>query len=259
MTHPFFGAGPMPRIFGHRGFVSAEHATAGILENTRTAISSALDAGANYVESDCQMTSDGQVVLFHDDTLKRTLRDSRRIATVSHAELASLMADRGGLLTLEEALREFPEARFNIDMKSAEVAEPAGTIVGSIAPERVLIGGFSDQLRLRSLAAAESEAGMRPATGAGQSTIVKVVTAIATRSTSRLDHALEGIDALQVPERHGPFHILNRGLLRAAHTRGIEVHVWTVNDQQRMRELVDLGVDGVITDRTDLAVEALRA
>lgn len=257
MLHPFFAEGPKPRIFGHRGYVSESSAAQGVAENSRAAIAAALDAGADLIESDCQLAADGTVVLFHDSTLQRTLGDSRRISSVSRAELASLMADRGGLLTLEEALSEFPGTRFNIDMKSAEVATPAGALIGALGPERVLVGSFSDRLRLEALAAAEA-AGGRPATGAGQTATVKVLAAVATRSASLLDRAFAGLDALQIPVRQGPFRVLSPGLLRAAHARGVEVHIWTVNEAGQMRELVEFGVDGIITDRTDLAVAALR-
>ena len=260
MTNPFFGEGPKPRIFGHRGFVPAERAAAGIVENSREAVAHALAAGAEFVEADCQLTSDGHVVFFHDSTLSRTLGDSRRIAVVTLAELTELMADRGGLLTLEEAITDFPEVRYNLDMKSAEVAEPAGTIIGERAPDRVLISSFSDGLRLRALAAAQaaSPTGELPATGAGQRAIVKVLTAVAMRSQPLLDRAFAGLDALQIPVKQGPVRVLSPRLLGEAHARDVEVHVWTVNDPQLMRELVALGVDGVITDRTDLAVSALR-
>ena len=251
MLHPFFAEGQTPRIFGHRGYVSAANAERGIAENSRAALAAAVDAGADYVESDCQLTADGEVVLFHDSTLERTLGDARRISTVTHAQLAELMADRGGLITLAEALR------LNVDMKSPEVATPAGTLVGSLAPDRVLISSFSDRLRLEALAAAEA-AGSRPAAGAGQSAIVKILAAVAMRSSALLDRAFAGIDALQVPVKQGPVRVLSPGLLRAAHERGVEVHVWTVNEADQMRELVELGVDGIITDRTDLAVAALR-
>lgn len=248
----------MPRIFGHRGFVSEAQAAAGVVENSREAVASAIDAGATYVETDCQLTRDGRVVLFHDPTLSRTLGDTRRTETVSFAELAALMADRGGLLTLEDALEEFPDARFNVDVKSEAVAEPAGAIIGALGPDRVLIGSFSDDLRLRSLDAAAA-AGGRPATGAGQRAIVRILAAVAVRSPGKIDREFAGIDALQVPERQGPVRVLSDRLLLEAHSRGVEVHVWTVNDPDRMRELAARGVDGIITDRTDLAVRALRA
>lgn len=257
MLHPFFAEGQTPRIFGHRGYVSAANAERGIAENSRAALAAAVDAGADYVESDCQLTADGEVVLFHDSTLERTLGDARRISTVTHAQLAELMADRGGLITLAEALSELPSIRLNVDMKSPEVATPAGTLVGSLAPDRVLISSFSDRLRLEALAAAET-AGGRPAAGAGQSAIVKILAAVAMRSSALLDRAFAGIDALQIPVKQGPVKVLSPGLLRAAHERGVEVHVWTVNEAAQMRELVELGVDGIITDRTDLAVAALR-
>ena len=77
------------------------------------------------------------------------------------------------------------------------------------------------------------------------------------RSASLLDRAFAGIDALQIPVKQGPVKVLSPGLLRAAHAHGVEVHIWTVNEPAQIRELVELGVDGIITDRTDVAVAAL--
>ena len=256
MSHAFFTGESHPRIFAHRGFVSPEAAAIGIHENSRAAVAAALLAGTQYVESDCQLTRDGRVVLFHDSTLQRTLGDPRGIASVTFDELAELMAPAGGLLSLEDAIAEFPTARFNIDMKSRAVAGPAGEIVGGLAQTRVLIGGFSDAVRIRSLDAAR-RFGATPATSAGQSVVVRVLGALALRSQRQLDLALSGVDALQIPERQGPVPVLTDRLIAAAHARGVEVHVWTVNDPVRMRELVARGVDGVVTDRTDLAVAAL--
>lgn len=257
MSHPYLGAGPRPRILAHRGFVSPESAAAGTVENTRAAVAAALAAGADYVESDCHLTSDGEVVLFHDSDLVRTLGDPRRVSEVPLPELDRLMAPSGGLLTLAGALEEFPDARFNIDVKTRAVSAPAGAIIGAAAPERVLISSFSDGSRVRAIAAAK-EAGGLPAVGAGQRTIATVLAAVALGARRPLARALRGIDALQIPERHGAIPVLSGRLLRAAHAHGVEVHVWTVNEGRRMRELVARGVDGIVTDRTDIALSELR-
>lgn len=257
MHHPFFAEKTSPRIVGHRGFVTGEQHERGIAENSRAATQTAVDHLADIVESDLRLTSDGVVVMFHDPTLTRTLGDARKVSEVSLAELTELMADRGGLLTLEAALEEFPEAKFNLDMKVPHVAELAGRMIGERASERVLISSFSDRHRLTALAAARAVGG-DPATSAGQNTMVKVVAGLALRQRALVERALEGIHALQIPEKQGPIPVFSERLVDAAHARGVEVHVWTVNDPHRMQHLVQLGADGIITDRTDLAVGALR-
>ena len=260
--HPYLAGTARPRIIAHRGFVSKELAERGVAENTREAFAAALAAGADYLESDCRLTSDGVVVLFHDDDLARVIGDPRRVDAVPYAELAALMAGRGGLLMLDEAFEVFPDARFNIDIKTPEVASAAGRILGRFA-DRALVNGFDDRNRTAAMRVATGVAihtGMRPpAVGPGVATIRRVVIGVRTRSRWILSRALDGIDALQIPERYGRVRVLSPRLVRLAHAHGVEVHVWTVNDPQRMRELVELGVDGVITDRTDLAVEALAA
>lgn len=263
MKHPFFSDTATPRIFAHRGLVTPELHSRGIVENSRLSVVAAVEAGATYVESDCHLTSDGVVVLFHDADLRRVIGDPRLVAAVSFAELSDLMAERGGLLTLEAALNEFAETRFNIDVKADAVAEPAGVLVGAHC-ERMLLTSFSDDRRRRALAAARQAAAVldagprRPATSPGRSGIIKVLLAAQLGSRRALQRAFAGIDALQIPERHGAIRVLSPRLIDVAHAAGIEVHVWTVNDPSRMHELVGLGVDGIITDRVDVAIAALR-
>ena len=257
MTHPYLIGAASPRVLAHRGFVSEALAAAGAVENSRAALASAVRAGAEYLETDCHLTSDGEVVLCHDPGLGRVFGDPRSVAEVTRRELGALMADRGGLLTLEQALEEFPRTRFNIDVKASAAAEAVGRIV---APHgsRVLLTSFSDEYRTRALGAAAAVSGSdRPATSPGRGRLIAVLVAVASRSRPRVARALSGLDALQIPERRGPVRVLTRRLLDEARRLGIEVHVWTVNDPRRMRELVELGVSGVITDRTDLALDAL--
>lgn len=260
MPHPYLAGAERPRVLAHRGFVSPAAAGRGVAENSLASVSAAVDAGAAYVETDCHLTRDGVVVLFHDADLARVLGDRRAIAQVEHAELSDLMASRGGLLTLERALETFPETRFNIDVKAGAAAAPAGRIVAPHAG-RVLLTGFSDGIRRRALHAAESAAGrgsLLPATSPGRNALARVLLALASRSRARTERSLAGFDALQIPERRGAIRVLTSRLIEEAHRAGVEVHVWTVNDPVRMGQLVALGVDGVITDRADLALESLR-
>ncbi|WP_449279000.1 glycerophosphodiester phosphodiesterase family protein [Leucobacter sp. GX24907] len=272
MAHPYLEGLAGPRIFAHRGYVTPALAAAGIAENTRAAFTGAVDAGVDYVESDCHLTSDGRVVLFHDTSLSRITGEQRLVADTSCAELAERMRGRGGLLTLDEALEGYPDTRFNIDVKAAAAAERAGRIVAPHA-HRVLLTSFDDANRRRALAAAWEALGpstaqpvegraaapaVLPATSPGKRRLIAVLGAVASGSRTLMDRAFAGLDALQVPERQGRIKILTHRLVEQAHRRGVEVHVWTVNDPQRMIELVDLGADGIVTDRPDLALAALR-
>lgn len=252
MTHPYFEAAPHPRVLAHRGLSIA----AGVEENSVAAVAAAREAGAHYVESDCHLTRDGEVVLFHDSDLRRVTGDPRPVSDVTTAELADLMEPIGGLLTLRAALADFPDVRFNLDVKAAGAAADVGTVVAPHA-ERVLLTSFSDTRRRAALAAAAESSPLRPATSAGRQTMTRLLAGLAVRSESMVARALDGIDALQVPERQGSLRIVSPRLIAAAHRHGVEVHVWTVNSPADMRRLVDLGVDGIVTDRADLALAAL--
>ena len=249
MTHPFFTP-TSPRVFAHRGLVAAgdEHAP-----NTFAAFAAAHAEGVEYIESDCHLTADGEVVLFHDDTLASITGDPRRVDQVTAHEMERQLADRGGLVTLEQAFDAFPRMRFNIDVKANDAAGQAGRIIGRYA-ERALVTSFSDARRLTALRAA---APARPATSAGRATIIRLLLAAALRAEASASRLLAEIDALQIPERQGPVRVLTRRLIDYAHTAGTEVHVWTVNDTDRMRMLISRGVDGIVTDRADAALRAL--
>ena len=256
MTHPFFVGTDIPRVLAHRGLVPP--GTTDVAENSFAAVAAAHAAGAAYVESDCHLTRDGVVVLFHDADLTRVAADPRRIGEVPARELEDLMAPRGGLVTLQQALESFPDLRFNIDVKAPDAAVPAGRIVAEHA-ERVLLTSFSDPRRRAALAAAaEVRPDLLPATSPGSTVVARILGAVATRSRSLAARALSGLHALQLPERRGPLRVVSGPLIEAAHRAGVEVHVWTVNDPEEMTRLVALGVDGIVTDRADLALERLR-
>lgn len=250
MTHPYLVGTPHPRVLAHRGLARPEEQLA---DNSFAAIAAAHAAGAAYVESDCHVTADGHVVLFHDDTLERITGDRRRIAEVTLRELEELMADRGGLATLAQTLESFPTTRFNLDVKAEGAAHGVGRQVAEHA-HRVLVTSFSDRRRLAALAAAGPA---RPATSPGSATIARLLLAVRLGLRPWATRLLRGVDALQIPERQGPIRVLTPRLIRWAHDAGVEVHVWTVNDPRRMVELAAMGVDGIVTDRADVALETL--
>jgi glycerophosphoryl diester phosphodiesterase len=257
VTHPWFAGVATPRVLAHRGLVTPDAAHSGVVENSFAAVAAAHSAGALYVESDCHLTADGTVVLFHDDDLSRVTGDPRKVAAVSVRELERLMTRRGGLITLAQALDAFPTLRFNLDVKATDAASAVGTTVAPFG-DRVLVTSFSDERRRAALlAAAAAGGGVRPATSGGRGTIARVLAAVAARSDRLVARALGGIDALQVPERQGRVRIVTSRLVAAAHRHGVEVHVWTVNEPDDMRRLVAMGVDGIVTDRADVALAAL--
>lgn len=255
--HPLFSS-PPPRVLAHRGLVTAEDAAHGVVENSFAAVAAAHAAGARIVESDCHLTRDGVVVLFHDDDLSRVIGDPRTIGEVTVSELEALMASRGGLITLAQALESFPTVAFNLDVKSAQVAQPMGSLIAAHG-DRVLVSSFSDARRRVALrAAADASRGRtRPATSAGTATIVRLLVALTLRLEPLVRAALSEVDALQIPERQGRVRVLTPRLIDAAHRHGVEVHVWTVDEPDDIRRLAAMGVDGIVTDRADVALRIL--
>ncbi|GLJ79278.1 glycerophosphodiester phosphodiesterase family protein [Microbacterium imperiale] len=252
MTHPFF-APDRPRVFAHRGFVPPD--AEGVVENSFAAFAAAHAAGVPYVESDCHVSADGTVILFHDADLARVAGDHRSVSDVGDRELELLMAERGGLVTLAQALEAFPTLRFNLDVKAEGAAEEVGRIVAPHA-DRVLLTSFSERRRVSAMRSA-SRLGGRPATSAGTTRVAAFVAAATVGVPWLIRRALRGIDAIQVPERRGPIRVVSPRLIRAAHRAGVEVHVWTVNDADDMRRLLAAGVDGLVTDRVDRALAVI--
>lgn len=255
MTHPYFSKARYPRVLAHRGLITAAGEDSGVWENTAASFAAAHAAGVEYIETDCQVTADGDVVLFHDGTLDRLVGDPRAVRDVRTRELRTIFADHGGLLTVAEALSSFPQIRFNIDVKTDAAAGLLGPILVD-ETHRVLVTSFADANRRATVAAVlRAGAALRPATSGG----IRTIASLRALSSLRLSPArlLQDIDALQIPERRGALTVLTPPLLRAAHRADVEVHVWTVNDPTAMRRLAHLGVDGIVSDCADVALAAL--
>jgi glycerophosphoryl diester phosphodiesterase len=229
--HPFL-EWETPLAFAHRGGAS------GVPENTMAAFERAVRLGFRYLETDVQLTADGVVVAFHDDDLSRTCGRPGLISELPWREVATARVDgREPIPRLDELFTAFPEARVNIDCKNDRVAGPLADVLRNAnVLDRVCVGAFSDR-RLRRL---RRQLGPRLCSSAGP---VEVAVLRLTGFT------LPGPMAMQVPVRRGRFTIVNRRFVERAHRRGLPVHVWTVNEPLEMRHLLDLGVDGIVTDR----------
>ncbi|WP_308796280.1 glycerophosphodiester phosphodiesterase family protein [Agromyces silvae] len=233
----------LPRVLAHRGLAT------NVPENTVPAFQAALDAGAGYLETDVRLTRDGVAVLAHDATF---VSADGRIGEIAGSDLSDLIGlDLGGagFVSLADALDAFPRERFNIDVKVDEaVPATVEAIRRAGAIDRVLLASFSEQRRLRL---ARELPGV--ATSPGRNGVARVLLAALTPSRRAMRAALAGARALQAPTR-----VVTGRLVRAVHAAGAEVHAWTVNDPATMRRLLDLGVDGLVTDRCDLAVAVVR-
>ncbi|GAB3387272.1 glycerophosphodiester phosphodiesterase [Humibacter soli] len=243
----FFDGEP-PRVIAHRGLASDAP------ENTIPAFRAALDAGADIIETDVHASSDGVAVICHDDDLARIAGDPRAVEQLTLAELKALDLTGGGrLATLSEALAELPDARFNIDVKTAAAIEPTARAIRDAGAEsRVLVTAF-DQRRRRAVVKAIGGV----ATSASTPGVVVAMLGTWLRLGPLVRLGLRDVDAVQVPPRSGRITVVSPAFVRAVHTAGREVHVWTINDVDQMRELLALGVDGVISDRCDLLFDVV--
>jgi glycerophosphoryl diester phosphodiesterase len=238
--------------FAHRG--GAYHPEIERLENTVAAFRHAVDLGYRYLETDVHVTRDGVLMAFHDTVLDRVTDARGELAVLTYDEVQrALIGGREAIPTLPQLLEAFPDVRFNIDIKAA-AAVPA--LVAMIdeheAWDRVLVGSFSR----RSLGRFRRLTRGRVATSAHPLEVVAYVLAPSARLARLLTRGRP--DALQVPHRRGPLVVARRGLLRRAHANGLHVHVWTIDDPDEMGLLLDRGVDGLMTDRTDILKDVLR-
>jgi glycerophosphoryl diester phosphodiesterase len=193
------------------------------------------------------------LLAFHDAVLDRVTDRRGEISGLTHAEVAAaLISGRERVPTLGELFDEFPAARFNIDVKAtAAVPLLARFVADRDAWDRVLVGSFSPR-RLRTF---------RRLTEGRVPTSAHPLEAIAFRvlPSGRLADVLtrRRVAALQLPHRRGPLRVVTPGLVRRAHAARKHVHVWTVDDPDEMNELLDRGVDGLMTDRTDILRQVL--
>jgi glycerophosphoryl diester phosphodiesterase len=249
VTHPFLDA-PRPLAFAHRGGAAAGD------ENTVDAFARAVRLGYRYLETDVQATRDGVPMVFHDATLDRLTGRPGRLAGLTLRDLATVrVGGAAAVPRLDEVLAAWPEVRFNLDVKAdAAVAPTVATVERAGAGDRVLLASFSDArlARLRRLA------GPAVATSLGRRGVARVRLASLAGAGSR--PRLPGsVVAVQVPVRAYRLPVVDARLVRHAHRLGLQVHVWTVDDPAQMHELLDLAVDGIMTDQVEVLREVFRS
>ncbi|MBZ9640296.1 glycerophosphodiester phosphodiesterase [Streptomyces sp. PSKA30] len=238
IRHPFLDH-PGPIAFAHRGGAAEG------LENTVLQFRRAVEAGYRYIETDVHATRDGRIVAFHDATLDRVTDGAGRIADlpwddVRHARVAG----REPVPLFEELLETFPDVRWNVDLKAESSLHPFLELIERTdAWDRICVGSFSEARVVR----AQRLAGPRLATSYGTRGVLNLrlrswgVPAVLRRSAV----------AAQVPESQSGIQVVDRRFVRTAHAHGLQVHVWTINEPEQMHRLLDLGVDGIMTDHID--------
>ncbi len=253
MSHPFFALA-RPIVFGHRGACGERP------ENTLISFERALALGADVLETDVQLTRDGEVVVLHDADVARTTDGAGDVAAMSWAEVARLDAGhhfkaadgsapfRGqGVCAprLEEALARFPGVRFNIELKRCEPRLIAAVLdlLRSTQREEISLLAAEHDDTMQLLRTAVRERGSRVALGASVSDVLGFV-----RAAIESGEPPAGPMALQIPAEFLGRPLVTAELVSFAHTHGVQIHVWTVNEPAEMRRLIGLGVDGVMSD-----------
>ena len=245
VAHPFLEH-PGPLAFAHRG--GAGEAP----ENTMSAFAHAYDLGYRWFETDVRSTADGELVVFHDPTLRRTAGVPQRVDVLDLNALERARPGGEPVMRFVDVVYAFPDVRFNVDPKD----DAAAVLLASVVREhelleRVCIASFSDA-RL---------AWLRVALGPD------ALTALAPREVMRLARAAKlrrswrprGVHVVQVPAGPRWLPLVDRSFVHEAHAVDLAVHVWTVDDSAAMLRLLDLGVDGLMTDRPGVLRDVLRA
>lgn len=260
MPRPYFGQ-TTPFPFAHRGGAKRWP------ENTLLAFRSSADLGIRHMETDLHETADGHFVCFHDETVERTTNGRGLVRDYPLAELQRLDAayrferegrhpyrDQGVRVpTLEEALALDPGLHFNLELKAND---PTGArrlwelISHHRVHDRVLVASKHDQVgdafRRLSEGLVATSAGLRGA----RAFWLRVLSRTARRGSF-------AFDALQLPPTYRGLRVTTPRFVEAAHHHGLQVHVWTIDDPAQMRELLDAGVDAIMTDLPDVLLEVL--
>ncbi|HEX5706980.1 MAG TPA: glycerophosphodiester phosphodiesterase [Pyrinomonadaceae bacterium] len=255
--HPFFKqGGARPLVIAHRG-------GAGLWpENTLYAFERAAGMGVEVIELDVRLTRDGVLVVIHDATVERTTGGAGLVGEMTLAELKRLDAGyrwtpdggktfplRGAgvtVPTLEEVFAALPAMRYVIEPKQGEpspVKALCRVIEEHAMADRVVVGSFKQAV----LDEFRGEC-PRVATSAGPGEVSKF---LALQKTGLSEVFSPSMQALQVPEHFGGARVLTKEFIEAAHERNLEVHAWTVNEANAMRALVEMRVDGIMTDYPD--------
>ena len=242
-----------PIVVAHRGGAGE------CPENTAEAFLTMVERGFRYLETDARATLDGVAVLSHDATLDRTVGVGGKVRGYTWRELARVRGREGrpAAMRVDEAFERHPDAVFNIDAKSDDVAAPlARAIREAGAQSRVCVASFSER-RLRRLRGELTGA----ASSLGIGAIARIVAASRTRTGAARRRLLKGLPEAQVAQVPLSFRgvpVLTERFVASAHEAGIAVHAWTIDDVDVAARLLDMGVDGIITDVPTAMYEGLR-
>jgi glycerophosphoryl diester phosphodiesterase len=236
---------PGPIAYAHRGG-SLENP-----ENTMAAFEAATRLGFRYLETDVRMTADGVLVAFHDEDLQRMCGRPGKISDLPWSEVQTArVSGREPIPRIEDVLGSFPSAMVNLDAKNDACAEPLVDVIKRTnSTERVCVGAFTDR-RLKRI---RDALGPRLCTSMGPVEVARWRVSSLLPGSPFLPHT----PVAQVPVSYNGFPLVTARSVRAVAHRGIQVHVWTIDEAGEIDRLLDLGVQGIITDRPTVLKETL--
>lgn len=225
--------------FVHRGDTSI------FLENTIEAFQSAVSLGYQYLETDLRETSDGKIITFHDPNLKRITGANITISETKFSDIRMRrLPSREIIPTIDELLEEFPDSFFNMDLKVNQIEEKVLKKINSHnALERVCLGSFNSKVikKINSL-----EPKILTSMGISQVIMYKF---FQKKNISKL---------IQIPTRWNGIKVITKKFIDRLHNDGLKVHVWTINKEKEMQSLIDLGVDGIMTDNASGLIKVMK-
>lgn len=236
----------------HRGFTSFR-----LPMNSMGAFHEAAKLGFHYIETDVRATRDGVAVIQHDRRLAPESGVPGAVDQLYWRDVRKAHLGAGeSIPTLEELLTALPDTRINIDIKAATAIEPTVNVIERLnVHTRVLVTSFSERRRRRALRLLSK----RVASSAGTGALLALMAARTPAGRAYAWRMLRDSDCVQLPPRLGRVPVITPGLVRALHASGRQVHAWTIDDPDAMHALLDIGVDGIITDRADLLRDVLIA
>jgi glycerophosphoryl diester phosphodiesterase len=244
VTHTVFFDQPGPIAFAHRGGAGEWP------ENTMPAFEHAVALGYQYLETDVHVTADGVLLAFHDESLDRVTDRQGLIRELPYREVGAARVEGSEPIPLlEDLLGTWPHVRVNIDCKhDSAIGALVDVIERSGAVDRVCLAAFSD----RRLGRLRARLRHSPAMSLGPKAVARLRAASYGLPSGRLVGS-----CVQVPPGRGRVRLVDERFLRTAHRFGLDVHVWTIDDADEMVRLLDLGVDGIMTDRPALLKQVL--
>lgn len=245
---PYLDAGA-PLAIAHRGF--SRHG----LENSLAAFQAALDLGFSYLETDLTTTADGVTLAFHDPTLDRTTDQTGVIAQLPYAKVRlARIGGRTPIATLQELLTALPGTHFNLDVKDAASVGPLVELVEKLQlHDRICVTSFSERRRRQVLALLSRPVSSSP----GRVLLMAYFLTSPWLPRFLMRALMRSVDVLQTPPSYLGLRLATAKNIDRAHSLGLHVHVWTIDDPAHMHALFDMGVDGIMSDRADLLADVM--